>query len=79
MSAFKPRYGNVSLIEFLIPSRRERKKKQTSKKRVHGQQYPMPLSYHKHMMVRRAAAWEGPMTFDSTQDDFLSKGPRVLI
>ena len=79
MSAFKPRYGNVLLIEFLIPSRRERKKKQTSKKAFHGQQYPMPLSFHKNMMVRGAAAWEGQLTYDSTQDDFLSKGLKVLI
>ena len=41
MSAFKPRYGNVSLIEFLIPSRRERKKEKTNKQEE-GSQSAVP-------------------------------------
>ena len=36
----------------------------------------MPLTFHKDVMVRGAAALEGQMTFDSVQDDFWSWGLR---
>ena len=51
---------------------KEKGDKEIVAKALHGQRYPMPLCVCSDVVNGRgAAAPEGQMTYDSTQDDFL--------